>query len=326
MSLGAELLMRSIADSLEDAVFLSEFGDGCPLLDEAAKAVMRMARRPVGGIIRRDGFVTLPPPVDLFRRGDDCQRLAQHGLLIVDTTTAQAAELLEIAKELAPDRLAALRIRGEAFSSHPLQLVFEDNAGRDHVYLHEDLIASGVAGNAIALKTSGIDEFDAFSSFIGAGNVIKSLRHGAAHSEVVLYPAAMLDQPDAGQIAAALGEGHVVMAADGGCALIAPQLSGAPQPVSVTIADLEAASPNPLISLPNAPEWTIDAHREGSIWKAVASPNDGATSLVSLFVEIEVAESLTAEVTEVTTAVTRKRGAWEVWDEAQTQLELEKSW
>ena len=93
MSVGGELMMRAIFDAMAGAVFLSDHGDGCPLLDAAALPPVRLARRPVGGVIRRDGLTTFAPPLDLARRGADCRRLAQALPIFIDAVADDAARL-----------------------------------------------------------------------------------------------------------------------------------------------------------------------------------------------------------------------------------------
>ncbi len=326
MSIGAEILMREIMDTLNGAVLLSEFGDGCALLDEATVPPVRIARRPVGGIVCRGDLTTFMPPLDLNRRADDCRRLALHAPLIVDAVRAEAPDLIARAEGFAPNQIAVLRVRGGEYPTHALKLIYQDPSGQDHLYLRRDLISDKITDRSNVLMSAAVDEFDTLASAIGRGTVLKKLRHCAGLSEVILNPAPTLDQPDARQIAAALGEGRATMAADGACALIIAQLSGTPQSVRVTISGLEAGAPDPVISLSNAPDWTIRATRDGINWRADATPKPGAASLVSVFAEIEAPESFAAEVTEITTAIIRKRGAWEIWDEAQKQLELEESW
>ena len=326
MSIGAELLMRSIADTLQDAIFISEFGDGCPLLEAGAEPPIRMARRPAGGVIRRADLTTFAPPLDLARRKGDCSRLARKGRVLLDAVASEASELVALAADLAPEPPAALRIRGPGYAPPDLRLLYESRSGADRIYISRDLITDRLSQRANAFAEAGIDEFDALAKAIRAGGVIAALRHGAAHSEVLFDPASFLDQADPRQVASALGDGRAVMAHDGGCALFVPQLSGAPMPVTVTIGGLEAGAPSPTASLSNAPGWTVDAERLGRGLRFTARPGPMAPPLVSLFMEIEAPDSPNAEVTEIASAITRARGAWEIWDEAQQQLELEESW
>ena len=326
MSIGAELLMRGILDTMPGAAVISEFGDGCPLLDEGANPPVRMARRPIGGLVRRDGVAMFAPPLDVLRRADDCARLARGLPVVMDAVTGDAADLLGAVMAFTSDAPAVMRLRGRPFSDHSLKLIYEDPQSGDYIYLRRDLITDDLVARSNALMAAEVDEFDALTASIGSGGVIKSIRHGAGLSEVVLHPAAMLDQPSEEQIAIALADGRVVMAADGGCALSAPQLSGRPMPVSFRIGGLDAGAPDPAISLPNARDWTIASVREGGAWRAIARPAEDAEPLVSVFAEIKAPDSPSAEITEVATAITRKRGQWEIWDEAQQQLELEESW
>lgn len=326
MSIGAELLMRDIAGVMETPVFFSEFGDGCPLLDERTTPPVRIARRPVGGLVRRDGVATFAPPLAVFDRADDCARLARKAPVIIDALTPNAADLFTSLGAVTSKTPAALRIRGAAFADHALKSIYEDQDSADHIYLRRDLITDDLIARANALMAAEVDEFDTLTAAIGHGGVLKAIRHGARLSEVVLHQAATLDQPDDGQIATALADGRAIMAADGGCALFIPQISGFPMPVSVRVGGLEPGSPDPVISFPNAPDWGIFAAREGANWRALASPVLNSAALSSVFVEVEAPDSPAAEITEVSTAIIRKRGQWEIWDEAQQQLELEESW
>lgn len=332
MSIGAELLIRDIADTMETPVIFSEHGDGCPLLDEAAHPPIRLARRPVGGVIRRDGVATFAPPLNILHRANDSARLAYISPVIVDALAFNPADLLTSIRAFTPDAPAALRVRGgfrvpgQTFSDPLLKMIYEDPTGADHIYLRRDLITDDLIMRANALMAAEVDEFDALTAAIGHSGVIKSIRHGAGLSEAVIHPAAMLDQPSDQQIAIALADGRVMMAADGGCALFIPQLSGIPMPVSICVGGLEAGAPDPEISFPNAQDWTVTITRDDGDWRAIARPAPSAAPLVSVLVEVEAPDSPAAEITEGATAITRKRGSWEIWDEAQQQLELEESW
>ena len=325
MSVGGELMMRAIFDAMAGAVFLSDHGDGCPLLDAAALPPVRLARRPVGGVIRRDGLTTFAPPLDLARRGADCRRLAQALPIFIDAVADDAARLTSSARALAPDAVAALRVRGGKPADPALTLIYENPTGADRIYLRRDLISEALSVQAAALMAAQVDEFDALTDVM-AGGVIRSLRHGARLSEALLDPASLIDQPDARQIAAAIGEGRAVLSAGGGCTLFAPQLTGAPTPASLVVSGLDPGAPDPAASLPNAPGWTLRSQREGDALRIIARPGADAPPLVSVFIEIDAPDSPDAEVTEVTSGISRMRGAWEIWDEAQQQLELEESW
>lgn len=325
MSLGAELLIRAIADRLGDTALLSEFGDGGPLLDAAAHPPVRLALRPVGGVVRRESLKTFSPPLDIQQRSADCNRLAKGGRLIVDAVAGDAQRLLNSAQILATDAVAALRVRGAGHANASLKLIFNSPAGDEQVYLRRDLATDELLAIAHKLERAEIDEFDALTAAMNGG-VIASLRHGAAMSEAMFDPATLLDQPDAAQIAAALGDGRAVMAEDGGCALFITQLSGAPMPARLVIGGLEAGAPDPAISLSNAPEWSVRLRREKDAVQVQMLPAPKAAPLVSLFVEIDAPGSPNAQVLEVSSGIARLRGAWEVWDEAQQQLELEESW
>lgn len=326
MSVGAEILMRAIVDRMDGALFLSEFGDGSPLLDGAALPPVRMARRPVGGVCRRGTLATFAPPLDIAARRADCVRLAQRRLVIVDAIAADAADLVACADLLAKDAVAALRVRGARYAHPSLTLVYESHSGADQIYLRRDLITDEIAARASALAAAKIDEFDALSKMVGKGGVVTAIRHGAGQSEAMLDPASLLDQADARQIAAALGDGRAIMAKDGGCALFVPQLSGAPMPVAIVCGGLDAGALDPCVSISNAPGWTLETRHAGDAHHIVVRPTPDARPVVSLFLEIEAPDSPNAHVTEIASAITRARGAWEIWDEAQQQLELEESW
>lgn len=326
MSIGAELLMRDILNTMEIPVVFSEFGDGCPLLNEAAHPPVRIAWRPVGGIVRRDGVASFAPPLSVLDRKDDCVRLSRSSPLIIDALTANAADLLATLREFSAEAPAVLRVRGRPFADRDLKPIYEDHKGADHISIRRDLITDDLIARANALMAAEVDEFDALTAAIGPGGVIRAIRHGARQSEAVLHPAAMLDQPDDSQIATALAEGRAIMAADGGCALFIPQFSGLPMPVSIRIEGLDLGAPDPDISFPNAPDWTVASTRDGAIWRAVARPAPTSAPLVSVFAEVEAPGGPSGEITEIATTITRKRGHWEIWDEAQQQLELEESW
>ncbi|MBX2855410.1 MAG: hypothetical protein KTR21_10495 [Rhodobacteraceae bacterium] len=325
MSIGAEILLRAIAGRMDGAALLSEFGDGCPLLNAAAHPPIRLANRPVGGVMRRADLTTFAPPLDITHRAADSARVAQRRQIIVDAVAGDTERLLALARSFETGAVAALRVRGGAVSDPGLKLIFESPSGDDHVHLRRDLATDDLVALATQLMQAEIDEFDALTGLMNSA-VITSLRHGAGASDVHFDPASLLDQPDTRQITAALGDGQAIMAADGGCALYIPQLSGAPKPVSVLISGLEDGAPNPDVFLSNAPDWSIDLRRNNDGLLISARPAPHTTPLVSLFLEIKGPHSPNAVVREVASGIARSRGAWEIWDEAQQQLELEESW
>ncbi|MEM7270319.1 MAG: hypothetical protein AAF401_13860 [Pseudomonadota bacterium] len=327
MSLGAELLLRAIVEAMEPAVFLSEFGDGSPLLDDVANPPVRMARRPVGGMIRRRGLAAYAPPLSIIQDRADCERLAASAPLIVDALGSDAARMIDRASRLSPSALAVLRLRGAAKTLRgapgALRLIYKSQMG-DLIFLRRDLMTDAFDTLAADLMAARVDEFDMLAGY--RGGVIDRLRYGSGSSEVVLRPLTLLDQASAGQSAAALGAEKVIIAADGGCALVAPQISAAPGAVSISISGLPAHAPAPQLSLPNTPDWTIRNMRSGGEWSAVATPPESAAPVVSGFLELNAPGAEGAEVSEVAVSITRARGNWEIWDEAQSQLELEESW
>ena len=326
MSLGAELLLRDIAEGLPSAVLLSEFGDGSPLLNDAETPILRMAHQPVGGMIQWRGLTTYAPPLSLTKDREDCARLAASSTLIVDALGADTARLIDRAARLSPGALGVLRLRGPAparAAPGALRLVYESGAG-DFIYLRRDLATDAIEARAADLMAARVDEYDALAAI--TSGVIDHLRFGSDQCEAVLNPVALLDQASASQRAAALGEGRLRLASDGGCALAIPQLSAVPGAVSLTVRGLPPHTTNPEITLPNAHDWALSTDRKGDAWRALATPPAGADPLISVFVELNAPGADGAEISEATTSFRRARGGWEIWDEAQSQLELEESW
>ena len=179
---------------------------------------------------------------------------------------------------------------------------------------------------ATTLQAAQIDEFDALTNAIVGGDVITSLRHGARRSDAIFDPASLLDQADPHQVAAALGDGRAIMARDSGCSLFIPQLSATPMPAQITISGLEDGARAPIIAIPNAPAWTVELQQAADALTVTVTPDPNSAPIISLFVEIQAPDSPNAQITEVASAIARTRGDWEIWDEAQQQLELEESW
>lgn len=325
MSLSAEILMRRIPEATGPMALVSDFGDVDLWLDRGVSSVQRFARRPVGGIVRRPGFAAFKPPLSVADRQVDCARLARTHLVVVDAVVTDAEPLMAEVKARLAVGVAVLRVRGAGpVAADPLALLFGDEATADRIFIRRDLLTDELAAHARALAAAEIDEFDMFMHF--AGPSIHRIRHGAGQSEVIFHPPSLLDQPDPPQIAAALGEGRLVMAADKGFTVFAPQFSGAPTPITVTLSGITAGDADPVAYLPNAENWRVDTARQGDQWRLRAAPPLGGRPVTSVFVEIEAAESHATEITEIATTVTRSRGGWEIWDEAQSQLELEESW
>lgn len=325
MSLSAEILMRRIAEVTGPMVMVSDFGDVDIWLDNGVSSVQRSGRRPVGGIVRRSDFAAFKPPLSLADRQADCARLARTHVVVVDAVVTDAEPLMAEVKARLAVGVAVLRVRGVGrVAPGPLALLFGDETAPDRIYIRRDLLTDELVAHASALAAAEIDEFDTFMHF--AGPAIQRIRHGAGQSEVVFHPVSLLDQPDPPQIAAALGEGRLVMAADRGCTVFAPQFSGAPTPITVTLSGIAAGDADPVAYLPNAQNWRVDTARQDDQWRLRAAPPLGGRSVTSVFVEIEAADSRASEITEIATTVTRSRGGWEIWDEAQSQLELEESW
>jgi len=325
MSLSAEILMRRITEVTGPIALVSDFGDADLWLDRRAPSVQRFARRPVGGIVRRPDFAAFKPPLSLADRQVDCARLARTHLVVVDAVVTDAEPLTAEVKARLAVGVAVLRVRGAGpVAAGPLALLFGDEASPDRIFIRRDLLTDELVAHARSLAAAEIDEFDMFMDF--AGPSIQRIRHSSGQSEVVFHPPSLLDQPDQPQIAAALGEGRFVMAADKGCTVFAPQFSGALTPITVTLSGIAVGDADPVAYLPNAQNWRVDTARQGDQWRLRAAPPLGGRPFTSVFVEIEAADSRAPEITEVATTVTRSRGGWEIWDEAQSQLELEESW
>ncbi|MGB0507096.1 MAG: hypothetical protein ACPGGK_12950 [Pikeienuella sp.] len=328
MSLGGELLFAHMAGALGPVIYLSRSGQGSPLLDEVTQ-LWRLCVRPVGGF-RRAGeiFAGLSVPTSVVNEPEQAAKLATGKRLLIDCVSEDVFALLGRGERISETGAAAVRVRGvfDGHLSDEFSQVWECNKGIERIYLRESLNSDFIRMFAEELRTGRIDEFDQFRAFFTQRKCrINSVRHRAHLAEAHFHPVIALDQPDDWQHDVALGEDRLVFAGDALCALILPQFAAAPAPFGCVVENLPEAAPNPRLRFDEFDEWKVQETRRKSRWIAVAYPVAKMPSVVVTF-DIEAKGAPNAEVTELWSGLTRDRGDWEEWDEADAQLKLEESW
>lgn len=307
MSLGAEIGFARIAASLGGPVaLLSGLGVGSPLAAFAAAPMARIALRACCGL-RRAPAAYLPP---LAAGSPAAARAASRAFLMVDARhdlgVAPAAAAL---RPGLPDAF-----RGPD-APEGLSPVFTDPEGGERLWLAPGLGDDALFEALAALAAGRLDEFDALGSL--ASGALRGLRHLPGRAEALLDPIAALDRPDARQRDFALGEGRAVFGADGVAALMVPALGDASE-LGLTVAGLAPGAPDPAFAPP--PGWRMATTREGPLWRlALSAPNRGEAALIEL-----ACAAPGAEITEIWTAATRRRAAWEAWDEADALIDWEE--
>lgn len=336
MSLAAELLIARIAENAggPGLSFLSWTGLGCPLLDCGASPPYRLAVRPLGGVTPGgvDGLATWAPPADLSRDTKIATRLATSGLMIVDALGVDGRDALW--RALSPV-VGAIRLRGAPEASaggaakRGFELVFADDAVapaiRDHVLVRQDLLSDGVRRLAADLAARKVDEFDRLRAIIRDGDVFTDIRFGAGYSRCRLHPVRALDQPDAYQLDAALGDGRLVLDRDGVASLATPQFAASPAPFGLVINDVSPDGPPPVVHFDEAGAWNAATSRVRNGWRITATPASARPAEATVF-EIRLPGGQGATISDVWVGVRRRRAAWEAWDEADALLKLEESW
>ena len=333
MSLAAELLIARIsAECGSIRAVLSWSGLGCPLLDMGANPPHRLAMRPLGGVSPggRSGLAAWAPPIDLTRDKVSSARLAAAGVMMVDACTAPGQDVLW--RGLSP-LVGVVRLRGQPPEGPPeksgFTLLFEDDDAfpeqRDFVLLRDDLLTDGVQALADDLKERKVDEFDFLRDVVGDGDLVQEFRYKAGISECHLHPVRLLDQPDAQQLDVALGEGRVVLDRNGEISIAAPQFAARAAPVGLTITGGEPGGLAPTVFFDDPEGWKADIVRRRDGWRLTAMPIAPSPSEVTAF-EVRLPGGVGAEITETWVGVSRRRAAWEDWDEADARLALEESW
>lgn len=333
MSLCAELLIARIsADCGSIRTLLSWSGLGCPLLDLGANPPHRLAMRPLGGVSPGGGagLAAWAPPVDLTRDKITSARLAAAGVMMVDASMAPGQDVLW--RGLSP-LVGVVRLRGCPPEGAPARegftLLFEDDAApashRDYVLVRDDLLSDGARALADELKTRTVDEFDFLRDVVADGDVVQAVRYKADISECHLHPVRVLDQPDAMQLDAALGEGRLILDRNGEVSIAAPQFAAAAAPVGLSITGVAPDGPPPAVYFDEPETWDISLTPRRNGWRLLATPNNPRPSEVTAF-EVRLPGASGADISETWVGVSRRRAEWEDWDEADARLALEESW
>ncbi len=336
MSLAAELLIARIADEIGPVkAFLSWTGLGCPLLDGVAYPPHRMAMRPLGGLMPggKQGLAAWTPPFDLSRENAAAAMVASSGVMIVDAVGLEGSDMLW--RALSP-LVGAVRLRGAPAEQEGMKVtkpgftvVFADDgvapASRDHVLVRDDLLTDTLTAFAGDLTNRKLDEFDRLRLAVRDADVITEIRYRANYSQCHFHPVRALDQPDAFQLDHALGEGRCVLDRDGVASIALPQFAAKAAPIGITLADVPHACGQPIVQFDEPDAWLVDVAGTALGWQIVATPRNATPSEATTF-ELRLPGSPGAEISEVWAGITRRRAAWEDWDEADAQLNLEESW
>ena len=324
MSIAAEIVMQRLAQRLagDDGMIAlsSELGLASPGV-EAAANVVRLALNPVGGMRRRPAAM-FSPPIDMPGSQDEAVRVLRSLPVLADFNTATVSDRVERLRRLSGRTPDVLRLRGSVAGISGMELLFSDAEMNEAVFVTENVRSDGVCDGLNPAEPGFLDEFDALAISAKRG-IFESLNFTAEGADLHLDPLSCLDLPDACQIDAALGEGHVRPDEGGACSLAVPCLGassagfrlglslpgfdGRLKAVASGAADIFAASSGP------ADCWAIEGTFIGGAEAALVdflAPGCGAGSTV----------------TNVALKIARRRGAWEAWDEADAQLALEESW
>lgn len=327
MSLGAELVFAFLAKEIAPVVYLSRNGQGAPLLDEVLSP-WRLSVRPLGGFRRfGESFAGLSEPVSLIDEPDRSKTLVAGKRLLVDCVAGDVFSLLGRAAQATEGGAAAIRVRGafEAELPEDFVKIWACPSGREYVSVKAEFATDRVQNFTRDLQAGNVDEFDQFRAFSQAQKRVKFVRHRASFAEAHFHPVVALDQPDNRQHDLALGEDRLVFAEDNLCALVLPQFAAQPAPVGCVVDNVPFDAPDPRLRFDEADEWRVEHRRRRNKWVAVAYPQtDEASVIVTL--DIEAKHAPQAEITELWSGLTRNRGDWEEWDEADAQLKLEESW
>lgn len=325
MSLGAEIGFAALAQALageqdRSVALFSEFGAGS-LLIEAGSSVQRLALRPTGGLHRYPAS-RYDPAISVDQDLAEARRVAARGPLFLDVVAQQMDVMMQTATRLSSDLPSALRVRGGEGAAIPgYAALFSDLESGDHLYLRADIDAGTFREFFASLKSGRVDEFDRLPGYCN-GRSMLSVRFVAGGGEVLLDPVTTLDLPDPTQIDAALGGGHAIADPARTVAFVLPQLSAQPAPFGIAISGLNAGAADPKLIGEIPGDWVIDINREDQIWTCCIKPT---VTREAEFIELNCPNH-DIEITEVWTGARRKRAAWEDWDEAGAQLDLEQSW
>ncbi|MEM7546307.1 MAG: hypothetical protein AAF367_12280 [Pseudomonadota bacterium] len=325
MSLGAELGLAALIEALRQrearpVALISEFGIGSPFAAQVP-GVQRMALRPSGGV-HLSPVVRYDPAIDIGHDARDARRIAGHGLFVVDAVADGLNALLRAARRIGVDRMAALRLRGGTQMPLPdMRPVLRDERSGDVLYLHEEFDLVSLGDRLAAIASGECDEFDLLAGMRGT-DICADLRFVALGAEVVLHPVCALDLPHVEQLDAALGERRAVIDPALTMALTVPQFSARPAPFGLSITGLAPGAGDPSLIGVTPDDWQINAVRHGPEWTCRITP---ARIREAEFLELSCPHG-GVELTDIWTGAVRRRAAWEDWDEAGAQLDLEQRW
>lgn len=322
MSLGGDLALSWLAQAGAPTLALfTPLGVGAPLLD-ASSSVLRLASRPTGGV-RLEPYRAYEPPCDVRRSPEDAARIADSAPLFVDVASAELEETRAALASIGVAAPAIARIRGAAPPPWPdMSKIFQTGDGAEAIWAGPAF--SGYADDAAlgAIAAAASDEFDVLRRLARRGR-FTALRHRRAAAEVAMIPATALDAPDGRQIDHALGEGVAVFDRDGEAALALPTVGADGGGFRVEVEGLSPEAPSPRIRGEAPADWTVETARDGGRWRLVAKTTRRREAER---VEIAAPGSPDAWIEAVWIGVRRRRGDWEIWDEAEARLNLEESW
>lgn len=322
MSLSAELLFADIAEALGPSIYISPGGQGAPLLDALPRPPVRFAERSVGGFVQRGSFLAVESPLSLHRDRDVLMALGAQRAALVDISEGDADRLLEWVAAATPHGAAAIRVRSGECDAPGMTTAFQDRETGEAILVRGDLLSADLRARAEAYELTKFDEFDTFVAR-SRDSAIIGLEYLATDARVHFAPLTVLDQPDPQQIVRALTWTEAWMAADGGAALVLPQLSSTPTSAGFSLWGLDQAASLPRITVA-ASGWRVDANWVDGNWEVQLSPQ-GARPSPALLVEISGAGP-EVELRHAWSSASRRRDLWEDWDEADAQLTLEESW
>ncbi|MEL7463689.1 MAG: hypothetical protein AAFN79_06460 [Pseudomonadota bacterium] len=301
------LAMLAAGEGSDGVALVSRYGYAC-FGAEADVPLIRVAQEPLGGLRLRPASV-YAPPADV---GDgDAERILSAYLTVVDQRDGFAGD------GSAPFPAPALLRRPATAQDPPpgMALAFLDEAGGDAVYRRDDLNFGDAAVGLDPATSDFIDEFAAFPIDRRQGTTIVK-RFACNEMEIAVAPCACLSDPSSDQIGSALTNGRAVGDGEGRLRLAAPAFANTGGAFRIEISSIEA----PVVKGgAGCGDVVARSASGGHLVEGTIAPGREAGLL-------EIHSASPAEVTAIWVAVTRRKGRWEVWDEADAQLQLEESW
>ena len=298
-------IIARLASRADAVAIFSQFGVALPGAETIAN-VIRLAETPLCGL-RRFPVGVYAPPADV---GDgDVGSLIGNRPFVVDTRADRVDRDCAAIEGRAPD---IVRLRGDAAASRDgMTALFRDDAANETILVLDGFDASGLTDDLHPDRNDFVDEYAALERAPDRG-AIRKLRYARDGVEVMLDPLAVLCEPDERQIDMALSLGAAVFDAEGALALAIPALSGDAEHwgAEVVSAVPPVSTPQSLVASSGPGRWLlqgeIGAEREAQTLRIEAEP--------------------AAEIAAIWIGTRRRRGRWEIWDEADAQLRLEESW